>query len=635
MDTFSNGQKYLDESFLKKEPRYYIISSTDLETADKHKGLQCLVVFVVYKCSDKKPFNRKNSEAHGQIIKLYIGDGEIAETDTATQIQYTIHNVFDSEMIINNFVSNSELNVKEDFENRSFLIVEDNIELVKQLSFLTFAPHTPEEIVYNDQNYQIIEKETRLHEFSQRNEHCKRPIGLSDSQVNRSEFQRDYEKIIHSKAFRRLVDKAQIFTSSKGDHYRTRMTHTLEVAQIARAIAIGLNLNVELTEAIALAHDLGHTPFGHQGERTLDNILKGNIPIIKYGKYEKNFYGGFKHNFQGIRVTDYLEEQYEEYEGLDLSYQVLEGVLKHTSARIKDCATCKNSDACNNKCFDLDEFLRHGETEYLYPEFAFSTTLEGQIVSIADEIAQRSHDLDDAFTSGIINTDKLFNYFTIKKSHSLSKKLSDIKSKFEDEKSPHRPYFDEGELKNSLIVSAVIDFFINDTITQSAKNMEEFDDQLEDDEFRDLYYDDHRFKKELITFSADGTFLCNYLEKIISKKVINDPEVVRFDSMAAIIVEKLFSAYYNNPRLIHKGTLRRIFIEMRHMTDHVIDFMEGDRNEVDIEIHKIIDTDLEDLTLSQQNEYYEKKKILVRAITDYISGMTDSYAINEYHKLYP
>jgi dGTPase len=167
------------------------------------------------------------------------------------------------------------------------------------MSFITYLPYRFIAKPVAEQCYPSIQKENSMHEYGQHNEHCKRPIGLMEEQEYRSEFQRDYERIVHAKAYRRLVDKAQIFTSSKGDHYRTRLTHTLEVAQIARAIANGLNLNVELTEAIALAHDLGHTPFGHQGERTLDDILKMRIDIIKYTPDEnKNFYGGFSITFK-------------------------------------------------------------------------------------------------------------------------------------------------------------------------------------------------------------------------------------------------------------------------------------------------------------------------------------------------
>lgn len=166
----------------------------------------------------------------------------------------------------------------------------------------------------------------------------------------RTDFQRDRDRIIHSKAFRRLKHKTQVFIAPEGDHYRTRLTHTLEVAQIARTIARGLRLNEDLTEAIALGHDLGHTPFGHAGEHALNNL----------------FSGGFRHYEQSLRVVDVLEGN----QGLNLTYEVRDGILKHT-----------------------------GEAE---PE-----TLEGMVVKISDRIAYINHDIDDALRAGKISYDEL------------------------------------------------------------------------------------------------------------------------------------------------------------------------------------------------------------------------------------
>lgn len=611
---------YLGQSLRDGGERFYVVNQDDTPIVSANNGLQCLVAFVV--------FQPDTEHQQDKILKLYVGSGQIVQRPERWIIEYKINAEFTSDMIINNFVSNSELDLKNDFKSHSFVMIEDNIELVRQISFITFPLYHHTTISPENQDYNKSNRDSLLHEYSQYNEHCKRPIGIRHTQENRSEFQRDYERIIHARAYRRLVDKAQIFTSSKGDHYRTRMTHTLEVAQIARAIAIGLKLNVELTESIALAHDLGHTPFGHQGERTLDKILKGKIDIIQYTPDKHNFYGGFKHNFQGIRVADCLEEKYVEYDGLDLSYQVLEGILKHTSVKIKHCDDCVNRDHCDENCFELEEFMKHGKAEYLYPKIPFATTLEGQIVAISDEIAQRSHDLDDAFTSGIMSIHQLYNYLQLQKASKLNEYLETIEKKFNEATSLHHEYVDEDELKHSRIVSEVIHFFIKDTIQQSQQNINNFVPN-------EFYCTKHRFDKKLITFSDEGAFLCNYLEKIISKKVINNPEVVRFDSMAATIVEKLFSAYYNNPRLLHKGTLRKIYIETRQSTNEIIDFINGDRSEVDKEIKKIVATDLEEMDISERKIYAVKKKILVRAIADYISGMTDSYAINEYHLLYP
>lgn len=621
INTLEPAIEYLEQSLQETSERYYPIKERDEEIAEANQNLSGLVAFVIFESETEKEY---------KISKIYIGNGKIVEDDIGWRINYKIEEFFSSSMIINNFISNLELDLYNDFEMNSYIMIEDNKELAQQIRFIAFKPYEAESENIENQNYAECSKESLLHEFSQFNQHCKRPVGKLSSQEFRSEFQRDYERIVHAKAYRRLVDKAQIFTSSKGDHYRTRMTHTLEVTQIARAISLGLNLNTELTEAIALAHDLGHTPFGHQGERTIDDILKGKIDAISYNEQNHNFYGGFKHNFQGVRVVDYLEEKYIKFHGLDLSYQVLEGILKHTSVKIKNCNECDKNGSCDQKCFDLTEFVENADPKYLYLEYSFPTTLEGQIVAIADEVAQRSHDLDDAFASGTLSVEQLKDYLGLNKTRSLRDELQKIEDELIEAKENNKVFISEGELKHGRIVSEIIKYFINDVIEQSIKNINKFEKD-------DLYNSAHRFSKKLICFSQEGSILCDYLEKIISKKVISSTEVARFDNRGRIIVEALFRAYYNNPRLLHKGTLKRMYIEMREYADkvNVIDFIEGDRDEVNKEIERIVDRDLSQIdNLEEKEEYLYKKKVLVRAIADYISGMTDSYAVNEYNSLF-
>ncbi len=249
---------------------------------------------------------------------------------------------------------------------------------------------------YEDKMKSIDELEEKLRHSAQRSRYVKRVIAKGEIRENRTEFQRDWERIIHAKSFRRLEDKAQIYTLSKGDHFRTRLTHTLEVTQIARGIARELKLNEDLVEAIALGHDLGHTPFGHVGERTLNEILQN-----------EGVKGGFKHNFQGVKVMNYLEEKYGEFEGIDLTYQVMEGILKHTKicSCNEKCSDKTKGLECSKNIFKLENFLCNGDIKMLHPEFKFATTLEGQVVAVADEIAQRAHDLDDGIANEIINED--------------------------------------------------------------------------------------------------------------------------------------------------------------------------------------------------------------------------------------
>lgn len=205
-----------------------------------------------------------------------------------------------------------------------------------------------------------------------------------DDFLDRNEFSRDRDKILFSKAFRRLEHKAQVYSHSKGDHFRTRLTHTIEVVQISRSIARNLGLNEDLTEAIAFGHDIGHTPFGHEGERVLDNIMCGEEDLGGKFKYKLDF-GGFKHNFNSLKVLDILEKKYKTVDGLYLTWQTKDGILKHTKTRK------------NEKKWDLSRFinpkLKKNKINLSYPNFP--NTLEGQVVAIADEIAQRQHDMDD------------------------------------------------------------------------------------------------------------------------------------------------------------------------------------------------------------------------------------------------
>ncbi|HMA10761.1 MAG TPA: deoxyguanosinetriphosphate triphosphohydrolase, partial [Steroidobacteraceae bacterium] len=187
----------------------------------------------------------------------------------------------------------------------------------------------------------------------------------------RTEYQRDRDRIVHSSAFRRLVYKTQVFVNHEGDMYRTRLTHSMEVAQIGRSVALALGLNESLTEAICLAHDLGHTPFGHAGQEALNECMRD--------------YGGFEHNLQSLRVVDELEERYAEFTGLNLTFECREGILKH----------CSLNNA--RKLGDLGQrfILRQ------------QPGLEAQLANLADEIAYNNHDVDDGLRAWLIDLESL------------------------------------------------------------------------------------------------------------------------------------------------------------------------------------------------------------------------------------
>jgi dGTPase len=208
----------------------------------------------------------------------------------------------------------------------------------------------------------------------------------------RSEFQRDRDRIVHSTAFRRLVYKTQVFLNHEGDLFRTRMTHSLEVAQLGRSIARALQLDEDLVEAIALAHDLGHTPFGHAGQDALNECMADHHDEL----------GGFEHNLQSLRVVDELEERYPDYNGLNLTLETREGILKHCSA-----ANARR--------------LEQLEPSGVASRFVHGTqpSLEAQLANIADEIAYNAHDIDDGVRSGLISVEQLAEVPLFAKFHAL------------------------------------------------------------------------------------------------------------------------------------------------------------------------------------------------------------------------
>ncbi len=209
-------------------------------------------------------------------------------------------------------------------------------------------------------------RQPELASYAARSEESRGRIYAEPYKDKRLAFERDRDRIIHCAAFRRLEYKTQVFVNHEGDYYRTRLTHSLEVAQIARGIARALHLNQDLVEALSLAHDLGHTPFGHTGEQVLNRLMQGH--------------GGFEHNRQSLRIVDLLEERYPEFNGLNLSWEVREGIIKHTS--------------------DYDQAGSEAMTDFEPQQRA---TLEAQIIDLADEIAYNNHDIDDGLKAGYIS----------------------------------------------------------------------------------------------------------------------------------------------------------------------------------------------------------------------------------------
>lgn len=593
--------EYFRNSFDERKNYYYNLSSNAENELEISKA-----------CIDSSYFLIALIHDNDKIIYSYLGTGTISHNDKGFSIKFNIKSKLNYGTAIKNICKLSELSLSDDFGKDEYVLKEESELIAKQIDFIINRPF---EEKTKEQRYEKINSEDGFDDLAQRNEYCERAYNLRAPMQHRGEFQRDYERIVHSKAFRRMVDKAQVFSASKGDYYRTRMTHTQAVSQIARGIAEGLGLNMYLTEAIALGHDIGHTPFGHQGERTLDSILQGKFNIIKNVESftEDLSFGGFKHNYQSIRVATLLEEEYTEICGMDLSYQTLEGMLKHTKLKRDN--------------YSLDQFISSDDaSNKLHFTQEFCSTLEGQVVAIADEIAQRGHDLDDAFSSGAMEFDDFKNYLTVKKMKGLLGIVETVNMDLTSMGEKNRRFVDEKELKNSRTVSAIVSYFINDVINNSKSKMSDYD-------LSKFNENRNRVKEELICFSEKASTLNKYLETIISSKVINSPEVSLFDNNAETIISGLFKAYYNNPRLLHKGTQRKLYINLRNISENVVDFEYGNHEVIKEEFDMITNENLEKLTTEDATEYKEKRRVLVRTICDFISGMTDTYAINEYNRI--
>lgn len=594
--------KRVEESYNTKKARYYNFNSNDRNLI---KGIEVNeVVFAEYDIEEC-------------VTSIFIGKFDINEKKN---MSYKIYAKIESELVIKSFIITLGIDLHKDFKDYSYLTLETSDRTLERLKNSININNDLQKNASKNRIYLKFDYENNLNKLAQRNEYINRAIGSLESD-KRGEFQRDRERIVHAKSSRRLVDKAQIFTSTKGDHYRTRMTHTIEVSQIARGICRNLRLNEDLTEAIALAHDIGHTPFGHQGERTINDIIvKGRDYIPNCNELGLT---GFKHNLQGVRVLSYLEECYTDFDGLDLSYQVLEGVLKHTGGNFKVCSECNN---CKNKCFNISEYLLNGDYNKLYLDYKAPTTLEGQIVKVADEIAQRGHDIDDALSSKHIDIDELIEACSIKKMTKIKKILDEVKKSVDDTSLNNRILIDKDGIIRKRLVSNIIRYFMSDVIDTSKNSINSFD-------ITDSFFtEEKRLKEQLIVFSEEGEFALEYLERLINKKVINSFDVSRFDSKASMIIEALFKAYYKNLIMLPTSTLKRIYIDMKRELDNVIDFRDSDTNLIREEILKICHRDLNDM--SNRDEYKKKRRILIRNIADHISGMTDNYAIQEYNRIY-
>ncbi|WP_455478270.1 deoxyguanosinetriphosphate triphosphohydrolase [Bartonella sp. B10] len=358
----------------------------------------------------------------------------------------------------------------------------------------------------------------------------------------RSPFQRDRDRIIHSNAFRRLKHKTQVFIADENDHYRTRLTHSIEVSQIARTLARALCLDEDLTEAIALVHDFGHTPFGHAGEDALNEVMAN--------------YGGFNHNAQALRIVTSLEQRYANFDGLNLTWETLEGLVKHNGPLLGPYSNCKD--------VPLD-ILQYNAKQDL--ELDCFSGLEAQCAAIADDIAYDAHDIDDGLHSHLLTIDQL-------KHISLTALLlKDIKKEY--------PQLDQTRCGYEL-VRRQITTMVEDVIKQSQENLV----HLSPTSINDI----HTAKKLIVTFSPTMAIYEKELKDFLFKNLYHHEKVLSRCNKAKCIVRKLYNYYYENPNAMPEDWHSK----MIHLTNQE----------------------------------------LARHIADFLSGMTDHYALREYHRLF-
>jgi dGTPase len=339
-------------------------------------------------------------------------------------------------------------------------------------------------------------------------------------------FERDRDRIIHSAAFRRLEYKTQVFVNHEGDYYRTRLTHSLEVAQIGKAIARRLKLNEELVEALALAHDLGHTPFGHTGEEVLNSLMEGH--------------GGFEHNLQSLRVVDELEERYHDFNGLNLSWEVREGIIKHSSPYDRPADI-------------MSEFLP-----------GVVPTIEAQIINFADEIAYNNHDIDDGLKSGYLAITQLENVELWREVHNqVVAKYTGI----------------DQERGKYQTISALIGMFIDDLTATTLKNIEQYGIRTQEDL--------RLANRQVVGFSPGLTTKNRELKQFLMTNLYRHFKVERMRVKAERYLRRLFEIYMEHPSLLPRKYMLK---------------MESAGKE--------------------------------RVICDYIAGMTDRFALDEFRRLF-
>lgn len=356
----------------------------------------------------------------------------------------------------------------------------------------------------NEKNNEIDIYETLLAPYACKPSQSKGRLIAEKPSPTRNPFQRDRDRIIHSSAFRRLKYKTQVFVVHEGDHFRTRLTHTLEVAQIARSLARSLRVQEDLAEAVALAHDLGHPPFGHCGERALQECLQE--------------FGGFDHNDQSLRVITALEKRYADFDGLNLSWEVLEGVVKHNGPINKQLSPT---------IYDVNL-----KFNLMVKTWA---SLEAQLGNIADDIAYNNHDIDDGLRAGFFKIQDLFDLPIV----------GDIARKV------HRKYpkLDRTRRANEVI-RRLMGMMVEDVLAETNRRLTELNPQTADD----IRHAD----RSMVAFSDEMMEAVSALRKFLFKNVYRHPKVNRILRKMNRVVQDLFTVFNNEPQCLPAEWQQRI-----------------------------------------------------------------------------
>jgi dGTPase len=360
--------------------------------------------------------------------------------------------------------------------------------------------------------------------------------------LTRSPYQRDRDRIVHSTAFRRLKHKTQVFIAHEGDHYRTRLTHTIEVSQIARALARALKLDEDLTEGVALVHDFGHTPFGHTGEDALAQLLQN--------------FGGFDHNAQSLRIVTKLEQRYAEFDGLNLTWETLEGLVKHNGPLIAQ----KGAELISDVPLAITNYNQIHDL-WLWSH----ASLEAQAAAIADDIAYNTHDIDDGLRSGLLTLEMLEDV------PFLAGLMKEVRTRY--------PHIDDSRLTHE-VTRRQITKMVEDVIATAQSRLKNLQPQSADDA--------RLVGQTIVGFSDEMKLIDKQLKTFLFAKLYRHPSVMVKREEVAKVIEKLFATFMNEPELM---TGARWVDGLELLTEgararHVGDYLAGMTDTYALDIHK-------------------------------------------------